>query len=157
MTNKNNMSENIVKFKTNICWYDMKTLVYLTVYQCLKAFLKHIVNGDTLGHPVMEQELADELGATYVIEDRTPRTIPNPFLGEKLYTMEVDENGEFVFSEGKVETSETITTYPMIEGMVAADIKSSLELLISEYEANEYDEMNDWYAKASKIVPFLWD
>ena len=52
------MSENYVKFKTNIEWYDMKTLIYLTLYECLVAFLQKIVDGETSGNPIMSKEKA---------------------------------------------------------------------------------------------------
>jgi hypothetical protein len=151
------MDTNYVKFKTNIKWYNAKDLVYLTLMECFKLFLLKMKEGKTTGQPIMEQELADELGASYTIEDRTPRTVPNPFYGEVLHTMEIDEKGGVVFSEGEIQTSKTVTTVPMEEGLVAADLAPALESLISEYDALEFDDLNEWYAKASKIVPFLWD
>jgi len=152
------MSENYVKFKTNIGWYEMKTLVHLTLYECLAAFLRKIVNGDTWGEPVMAQELADELGASYTIEDPKGKTIPNPFYGTESFGFNgFDEHGDFIFGEPEIDTNKTITTVPLGKGIVAANIGPALDSLISEYNACEYDELDAWFDKASKIVPFLWD
>ena len=68
------MSEDYVKFKTNIEWYNMKTLIYLTLYECLVAFLQKIVEGKVTSNPIMSKEEAEEIGATYVIDDEEPIT-----------------------------------------------------------------------------------
>jgi hypothetical protein len=67
------MSENYVKFKTNIEWYEMKTLIYLTLYECLVAFLQKIVDGKVTSDPIMSKEEAEEIGATYA---KTHTTVP---------------------------------------------------------------------------------
>ena len=126
--------------------------------ECFKLFLLKMKEGKTTGQPIMEQELADELGASYTIEDRTSKEVPNPFHGEALYELKgIDSKGDFVFSEGEIQTSKTVMTVPMEWGLVAANLAPALESLISEYYACEFDDLDDWYAKANKIVPFLWD
>ena len=122
------MSEDYVKFKTNIEWYEMKTLIYLTVYECLVAFLQKIVDGKTCGDPIMAKELAEELGATYVIDDQEPKDLGSGF-----------------------------TTVPFGPDIAIANLGTALESLISEYDACEYDEYGAWFERASKVVPFLWD
>lgn len=140
------MSENYVKFKTNIEWYEMKTLIYLTVYECLVAFLQKIVDGKTCGDPIMSKELAEELGATYVIDDQEPIVYPNPNYGKEHFSFDgLDEDGN------------VLSTSPLGPDIAIANLGTALESLISEYDACEYDEYGAWFERASKVVPFLWD
>ena len=152
------MSENYVKFKTNIEWYEMKTLIYLTVYECLVAFLQKIVDGKTWGDPIMSKELAEELGATYVIDDQEPIVYPNPNYGKEHFSFDgLDEDGNVLSTNLGIDTAKTHTTVPFGPDTAIANLGTALESLISEYDACEFDEYGAWFERASKVVPFLWD
>ena len=152
------MSENYIKFKTNIEWYEMKTLIYLTVYECLVAFLQKIVDGKTTSNPIMSKEEAEEIGATYVIDDEEPITYPNRNYGKEHFSFDgLDEDGDVLSTNLGIDTAKTHTTVPLGPDVAIANLGPALESLISEYNACEYDEYGAWFERASKVVPFLWD
>ena len=43
------------------------------------------------------------------------------------------------------------------KGVVFINMPATLEALIAAYDAADWDEKSDWWEKASKIVPHLWD
>ena len=130
------MSENYVKYKTNIEWYHMKDLMYLTLYNCLVAFLPKLKDAPFPGHPVMGKEKAESVGAIY-FEDK-----------EELPVLEC-------FSD----PPGTTNAFEEPDGTVFIEMVPTIERLIRECPADSEDpsDWDDWWAKANWIVPYLWD
>jgi len=155
------MSEDYVNIKTNMPWYNTNDIVYLILYQYLMGFLGKIKNRDFVGMPMMSKTKADEIGAVYNIDesDYEAREVPHPCAGEEVYSLHgLDENDELVFSEPThVSEDAMVMTVPMDRETVCIDMPATLESLIAAYDAAEWDEKGDWWAKASQIVPHMWD
>jgi len=47
------MSENYVRFETNIKWYNIKDLVHIMLYQVIEQFLEKVNKGETNSDPVV--------------------------------------------------------------------------------------------------------
>jgi len=135
----------------------MKTLIYLTLYECLVAFLQKIVDGETSGNPIMSKEKAEEIGATYVIDDEEPITYRNQNYGKEHFFDEIDEDGNILSTSLGIDTAKTHTTVPLGPDVAIANLGPALQSLISEYDACEYYEYGAWFERASKVVPYLWD
>ena len=155
------MSEDYVKIETNMPWYNTNDIVYLILYQYLMGFLGKIKNRDFVGMPMMSKTKADEIGAVYNIDesDYVAREVPHPCAGEEVYSLHgLDENDELVFSEPThVPKDAMVMTVPMDRETVCIDMPATLESLIAAYDAADWDEKGDWWAKASQIVPHMWD
>ena len=155
------MSEDYVNIKTNMPWYNTNDIVYLILYQYLMGFLGKIKNRDFVGMPMMSKTKADEIGAVYNINesDYEAREVPHPSAGEEVYSLHgLDENDELVFSEPtRVPEDAMVMTVPMDRETVCIDMPATLESLIAAYDAADWDEKGDWWAKASQIVPHMWD
>ncbi len=158
------MSEDYVKIETNMKWYNTNDIVYLILYQYLMGFLAKIKNRDFVGQPMMSKTKADEIGAVYNIDesDYVARKVPHPCAGEEVYTLlgphPLDPEGEVRFSEPtRVPEDAMVMTVPMDRETVLVDMPATLEALIAAYEAADWDEKSDWWAKASQIVPHMWD
>jgi len=125
--------ENYVKYKTNIKWYHMKDLMYLTLYNCLVAFLPKLKEAPCPGYPVMGKEEAESVGAIYV---------------EELPVLE--GFGDLPGSANAIEEP---------DGTVFVDKVPTIERLIQECPVDSEDpwEWDQWWAKANWIVPELWD
>ena len=155
------MSEDYVNIKTNMPWYNTNDIVYLILYQYLMGFLAKIKNRDFVGMPMMSKTKADEIGAVYNIDesDYEAREVPHPCAGEEVYSLHgLDEKDELVFSEPtRVPEDAMVMTVPMDREAVCIDMPATLEALIAAYDAADWDEKSDWWAKASQIVPHMWD
>ena len=127
------MSKSYVKYKTNIEWYHMKDLMYLTLYNCLVAFLPKLKDAPFPGYPVMGKEEAESVGAIYV---------------EELPVLE--GFGDLPGSANAIEEP---------DGTVFVDKVPTIERLIQECPVDSEDpwEWDQWWAKANWIVPELWD
>lgn len=137
------MSEDYVRFKTNIEWYNASNIIYLTTLECFKGFLVKINEDKTNAYPVMSEEFAKEINATIKERlDGEPKEIPGfSFDGEE---------------------PRTVYTVPLSKGTVSACIASSLEHMIARWQTIQEDPLSDddeaqWFDTASKIVPLLWD
>lgn len=155
------MSENYVKIKTNIKWYNTKDIIYLVLYECLIGFLGKIKNGDFVTSPMMSKTEADEIGAVYEIDesDYVARKVPHPCAGEEVFTQfDIDEDGEPIFGESeRIPEDAMAMTVPLDRETVYIDMAATLGSLIAAYDAADWDEKGDWWAKASRIVTHLWD
>lgn len=142
-------------------WYNTNDILYLVLYQYLMGFLAKLKEQSFLGQPMMSKTQADEIGAVYKIDesDYVAREVRHPSAGEELYTLEgCDENGEIIFSEPRhIPEDATVMTVPFDRGTVFIDMPATLEALIAAYDAADWDERADWWAKASQIVPYMWD
>lgn len=160
-----------VKIDTNIEHYNAKDIVYHVVADVIMSFQRKLLEGleqypDFVVKPVMKKTDADAIGATYITDEDyyKEKTIKNPFKGQTFYTLKGwDEDGNFTFGEPEVNTSEYITDYPALnEGDVFIEFAPTLNTLIEEYinlmnaEGDEA-ELDDWFGKATKVVPLLWD
>ena len=106
----------------------------------------------------MAKELAEELGATYVIDDQEVKEWPNPNYGKEHFSFDgIDEDGNILSSSLGIDTAKTHSNVPLGTDIAIANLGTALESLISEYDACEYDEYGAWFERASKVVPFLWD
>ena len=106
----------------------------------------------------MSKELAEEIGATYVIDDEEPITYPNPNYGKEHFSFDgIDEDGNILETSLGIDTAKTYTNVPFGPDVAIANLGPALQSLISEYDACEYDEYGAWFERASKVVPFLWD
>ena len=125
--------ENYVKYKTNIKWYHMKDLMYLTLYNCLVAFLPKLKEAPCPGYPVMGKEEAESVGAIYV---------------EELPVL-----------EGFSDPPGATNAIEEPDGTVFLDKVPTIERLIQECPVDSEDpwEWDQWWAKANWIVPELWD
>ena len=154
------MSEDYVKIETNIKWYNTSDILYLVLYQYLVGFLGKLKEQDFVGMPMMSKTKADEIGAVYNIDesDYVAKELPHPCAGEEVYTLHgLDENGEFIFSNPEIISKDAkVMSVPMDRETVCIDMPATLEALIAAYEAAEWDK-GDWWAKASQIVPHMWD
>ena len=130
------MSENYVKYKTNIEWYHMKDLMYLTLYNCLVAFLPKLKDAPFPGYPVMGKKEAESVGAIY-FEDK-----------EELPVL-----------EGFDDLPGSVNAIEEPDGTVFVKMVPTIERLIQECPVDSEDpwDWDDWWAKANWIVPYLWD
>lgn len=155
------MSENYVNIKTNMPWYNTNDILYLILYQYLMGFLGEVKKQGFVGMPMMSKTQADEIGAVYTIteSDYEAREVPHPCAGEEVYSLHgLDESGELVIGEPTRVPKDAMTmTVPMDRTTVCINMSATLEALIAAYEAAEWDEKSTWWAKASQIVPFMWD
>ena len=133
------MSKSYVKYKTNIEWYHVKDLMYLTLYNCLVAFLPKLKEAPFPGHPVMGKKEAESVGAVY-FEDKKELPVLEDFGGPP-------------FSFGGTDAS------PIDDSTVFIEMVPTIERLIQECPADSEDpwDWDDWWAKANWIVPYLWD
>jgi hypothetical protein len=133
------MSENYVKYKTNIEWYHMKDLMYLTLYNCLVAFLPKLKEAPFPGYPLMSKEEAESVGAIY-FEDKEELPVLEDFSGPP-------------FSFGATDAS------PIDDSAVFVEMVPTIERLIQECPVDSEDpsDWDAWWAKANWIVPKLWD
>ena len=70
----------------------------------------------------------------------------------------MSENGDIIFSEPRyIPEDATVMTVPLDRETVCVDMPATLEALIAAYDAADWDEKADWWAKASQIVPYMWD
>jgi hypothetical protein len=137
------MSEDYVRFKTNIEWYNASNIIYLTTLECFKGFLVKINEDKTVAEHVISEEFAKEINATIKERlDGEPKEIRNfSFDGEE---------------------PRTVYNVPLPKGTVSACIASSLEHMIARWQTIQEDPLSDddeaqWFDTASKIVPLLWD
>ena len=155
------MSEDYVNIKTNMKWYNTNDILYLILYQYLMGFLAKLKEQSFLGQPMMSKTQADEIGAVYEIDesDYEARVVPHPCAGEEVYSLHgLDENGELVTGEpSHIPEDATVMTVPLDRETVCIDMPATLEALIAAYDAADWDEKDDWWAKASQIVPYMWD
>jgi hypothetical protein len=130
------MSKSYVKYKTNIEWYHMKDLMYLTLYNCLVAFLPKLKDAPFPGHPVMSKKKAESVGAIY-FEDEDSLPILKAFSDPP----------------GTTDASEKP------DGMVFVEMVPTIERLIRECPVDSEDpsDWNQWWNSANWIVPLLWD
>ena len=130
------MSKSYVKYKTNIEWYHMKDLMYLTLYNCLVAFLPKLKDAPFPGHPVMSKKKAESVGAIY-FEDKEELPVLDCFSDPPGTTNAIEEP----------------------DGTVFVKMVPTIERLIRECPADSEDpwDWDDWWAKANWIVPWLWD
>jgi len=145
------MSEDYVKIETNMKWYNTNDIVYLILYQYLVDFLAKIKNRDFVGKPMMSKTKADEIGAVYNIDesDYVARKVPHPCAGEEVYSLDDEPT--------HIPKDTMVMTVPFDRETVLVDMPATLEHLIAAYDAAEWDEKSDWWAKASQIVPHMWD
>lgn len=138
----------------------MSDLVYLTLYEAIKAFLGKIEDQEFQSSPVVTQEFVDSIGGVGYVEEgmHESKEVANPFMGQGFVELiGVDDDGELIFSDPIIDTKETVHTVPEPEGTVYLDMIGTLESLIRQYDACEFDDYKGWWAKASQIVPYLWD
>ena len=155
-----NIDENYVKFKTNIDWYNMSDLVYLTLYEAIKAFLVKIEDQEFQSSAVVTQEFVDSIGGVGYVEQgmHESKEVANPFAGQGFVELiGVDDDGKLIFSDPIIDTKSTVYTVPEAEGTVYLDMIGTLKSLILQYDECEWEEYKGWWAKASQIVPYLWD
>ena len=154
------MSEDYVKIETNIKWYNTNDILYLVLYQYLIGFLAKLKEQEFVNWPLMSKTQADEIGAVYQMDesDYVAKELPHPCAGEEVYTLQgLDENGEFIFSDPEIISKDAmVMSVPLNEGTVLVDLRATLEVLIADYEAADWDK-GDWWVKASQIVPHLWE
>ena len=161
-----------VKIDTNIEHYNAKDIVYHAVADVIMSFQKLQLRGleehpDIVFKPMMKKTDADAIGATYIIDedDYKDRTIKNPWKGEEFYELKgFDEDGNFIFSEPKVYDGADYVTQPaaLDEDWVFLEFAPTLNTLIEEYidlmnAEGDNAELDDWFGKANKVVPLLWD
>jgi len=160
-----------VKIDTNIEHYNAKDIVYHAVADVIMSFQKQLLRGlekypDIVFKPMMKKTDADAIGATYIIDedDYKDRTIKNPFKGQEFYELTgFDEDGNFTFSEPKVHTADEITQPAALDkDWVFIEFAPTLNTLIEEYidlmnAEGDNAELDDWFGKANKVVPLLWD
>lgn len=92
------------------------------------------------------------------------------YLMDFLAKIKLPENAEFHGKPmmSKAEADEIGAVYDIDEdatelsistnrAMVFVRMPATLEHLIAAYDAAEWDEKSDWWAKASQIVPHMWD
>ena len=132
------MSENYVKYKTNIEWYHMKDLMYLTLYNCLVAFLPKLKDAPFPGFPVVSKKYAESVGAIY-FEDE-----------EELPVLDQ-------FSDHGIPVNAIPVKEP--EGIVFVDTVKTIERLIRECPVDSEDpsDWDQWWNRSHWIVPWLWD
>ena len=132
------MSKSYVKYKTNIEWYHMKDLMYLTLYNCLVAFLPKLKDAPFQGHPVMSKKKAESVGAIY-FEDE-----------EELPVLDQ-------FSDHGIPVNAIPVKEP--EGIVFTDTVKTIEKLIRECPVDSEDpsDWDQWWDSANWIVPWLWN
>ena len=121
---------------------------------------------DIVFKPVMKKADADAIGATYIVDedDYKEKTVKNPWKGQNFYTLDgFTEDGDFIFSEPQKDTADYVTHYPALnKGDVFIEFAPTLNTLIQEYidltnaEGDEA-ELDDWFGKANKVVPLLWE
>lgn len=130
------MSKNYVKYKTNIEWYHMKDLMYLTLYNCLVAFLPKLKDAPFPGHPVMGKREAESFGAIY-FEDK-----------EELPVL-----------EGFSDPPGTVNAIEEPDGTVFVKMVPTIERLIRECPVDSEVpwEWDAWWDRANWVVPHLWD
>ena len=160
-----------VKIDTNIEHYNARDIVYHAVADVIVSFQKKLLEGlekypDIVFKPMMKKTDADAIGATYIIDedDYKDRTIKNPFKGQEFYELKgFDEDGNFIFSEPKVHDAEYVTQPAALsEDWVFIEFAPTLNTLIEEYinlvdAKGDEAELGDWFGKANKVVPLLWD
>ena len=131
------MSESYVKYKTNIEWYHMKDLIYLTLYNCLVAFLPKLKDAPFPGHPVVSKEYAESVGAIYFKDE-----------------YELPGLKAFIDLPDATDASEEEP-----EKIVFVDTVKTIEKLIRECPVKSEDpsDWNQWWNRAHWIVPWLWD
>ncbi|MBQ57607.1 hypothetical protein CL642_01285 [bacterium] len=132
------MSENYVKYKTNIEWYHMKDLMYLTLYNCLVAFLPKLKDAPFPGFPVVSKKYAESVGAIY-FEDE-----------EELPVLDQ-------FSDHGIPVNAIPVKEP--EGTVFVEMVPTIERLIRECPVNSEDpsDWDRWWDRANWVVRHLWD
>lgn len=151
-----------VKKQLNKKWYCMNDNIYSFLYLGLTVFLVQLQNREFTSRAIMSKKLADEIGATYSDKKQESKEIPNPFYGQEFneilgWVDSEDDGLELIIGKGQLDTDDTIRTVPEEEGTVFANIVPAITKLIAEYEAAEYDEKYEWFIRATKLVPFLWD
>lgn len=138
----------------------MSDLVYLTLYEAIKAFLGKIEGLEFQSSAVVTQEFVDSIGGVGYVEEgmHESREVANPFEGHGFVELiGVDDDGKLIFSDPIVDTKSTVHTVPEPEGTVYLDMIGTLKSLILQYDECEWDDYKGWWAKASQIVPYLWD
>ena len=150
-----------VKKQLNKKWYCTNDNIYSFIYMSLKVFLTNLQNREFTVRAVMSNKLADEIGATYGKKQES-KEIPNPFYGQEfcevLGWVESEDDGLTpIITEAQLDTSNTMRTVPLDERTVLANIMPAIKILIAEYEATNYDGKEEWFIRACKLVPFLWD
>ncbi len=158
-----------VRIETEIKWYNAKDIVYEATAEVMLSFneklLEQMIKFPEINFkPSMKQTDADAIGATYIIDedDYKETTVSNPFNGAKFCTFHgFDENGDFIFGEPEAVEGPMIQPPALEKGWVFIELAPTLNTLLQEYVSHklseEYHELDDWYIKASKIVPMLWD
>lgn len=158
--------EGYVKLETNVEWYNAKDIVYLTLIQVIVSFQKKMMenlkkNPNIVFKPMMKKADADAIGATYIVDadDYKERTVKNPFKGEEFYTLSFDTDGEPVWGEANKFESDFITQpAALAEDEVFIELAPTLNTLMQDYLVAKADyRLDDWYDKAMRIVPMLWD
>ena len=150
-------------FETNVAgWWNMDQVIYVVLYEALKAFLGKLRDGSALDRTrCMNKEFADANGFVYHINmsDYESKEVPHPAAGEVVYgLLGFDENHDLILDEPtQIPADATVHTVPMELGTVDIEIDLTIEKLIKEYDEADYHGKRDWWVKAQAIVPFLWD
>ena len=167
--NKEKMIKREVDIITDIEWHNAKDIVYDVTANVMLSFNEKLLEQmqkfpEINFKPSMKQTDADAIGATYIIDedDYTETTVSNPFNGAKFCTFHgFDENGDFIFGEPEAIEGPMIQPPALEKGWVFIELAPTLNTLLKEYASHklseEYHELDNWYIKASKIVPMLWD
>lgn len=132
------MSENYVKYKTNIEWYHMKDLMYLTLYNCLVAFLPKLKDAPFPGFPVVSKKYAESVGAIY-FEDEEELPVLDQFSdhGIPVNAIPVKEPEVTVF----------VDMVPNIERLIR----------VCPVDSEDPSDWDQWWNRSHWIVPWLWD
>lgn len=167
---------NYVKIDTNIEYWAAHDIVYHAVADVIMSFQKKLLEGlekypDIVFKPIMKKTDADAIGATYIIDedDYKDRTMKNPFKGNGYFTWDnmaecfENEDVEPIFSKGNEPESDYITQpAALAEDDVFIEFAPTLNTLIQEYidlvnAEGDDAELDNWFGKASKVVPLLWE
>jgi hypothetical protein len=132
------MSKSYVKYKTNIEWYHMKDLMYLTLYNCLVAFLPKLKDAPFPGFPVVSKKYAESVGAIY-FEDEEELPVLDQFSdhGIPVNAIPVKEPEVTVF----------VDMVPNIERLIR----------VCPVDSEDPSDWDQWWNRANWVVPHLWD
>jgi hypothetical protein len=132
------MSKSYVKYKTNIEWYHMKDLMYLTLYNCLVAFLPKLKDAPFPGFPVVSKKYAESVGAIY-FEDEEELPVLDQFSdhGIPVDAIPVKEPEVTVF----------VDMVPNIERLIR----------VCPVDSEDPSDWDQWWNRANWVVPHLWD
>lgn len=132
------MSKSYVKYKTNIEWYHMKDLMYLTLYNCLVAFLPKLKDAPFPGFPVVSKKYAESVGAIY-FEDEEELPVLDQFSdhGIPVNAIPVKEPEVTVF----------VDMVPNIERLIR----------VCPVDSEDPSDWDQWWNRSHWIVPWLWD